>query len=75
MAAVKSMTDLKLLVVVENGTTASGKKSTKNITFSQVKLTATDEELLAAGNAVAGLLSSSLSGLKLVNTYDLAEST
>lgn len=29
MAAVKSMTDLKLLVVVENGTTASGKKSTK----------------------------------------------
>ena len=74
MAAVKSMTDLKLLVVVENGTTASGKKSTKNITFSQVKLTATDEELLAAGNAVAGLLSSSLSGLKLVNTYDLAES-
>ncbi|WP_416178094.1 DUF1659 domain-containing protein [Dialister sp.] len=74
MAAVKSMTDLKLLVVVENGTTASGKKSTKNISFSQVKLTATDEELLAAGNAVAGLLSTNLSGLKLVNTYDLAES-
>lgn len=74
MAAVKSMTDLKLLVVVENGTTALGKKSTKNISFSQVKLTATDEELLAAGNAVAGLLSTNLSGLKLVNTYDLAES-
>lgn len=29
MAATKNMTDIKLQVIVENGTTASGKKATK----------------------------------------------
>ena len=73
MAATKNMTDIKLQVIVENGTTASGKKATKNISFNQIKLTATDSELLDAGKAVAGLLSTSLSGMRLVNTYDLTD--
>lgn len=73
MAATKNMTDIKLLVIVENGTTASGKKATKNISFNQIKLSARDDELLDAGKAVAGLLSSSLSGIRLINTYDLTE--
>lgn len=73
MAAAKNMTDIKLQVIVENGTTASGKKATKNISFNQIKLTASDNELLAAGKAVAGLLSTGLSGMRLVNTYDLTD--
>lgn len=73
MAAAKNMTDIKLQVIVENGTTASGKKATKNISFNQIKLTATDDELLDAGKAVAGLLATSLSGMRLVNTYDLID--
>lgn len=73
MAATKNMTDIKLLVIVENGTTASGKKATKNISFNQIKLSARDDELLDAGKAVAGLLSTSLAGMRLVNTYDLTD--
>lgn len=73
MAAAKNMTDIKLQVIVENGTTASGNKATKNISFNQIKLTASDNELLDAGKAVAGLLSTSLSGMRLVNTYDLTD--
>lgn len=73
MAAAKNMTDIKLQVIVENGTTASGKKATKNISFNQIKLTASDNELLTAGKAVAGLLATSLSGMRLVNTYDLTD--
>lgn len=73
MTAAKNMTDIKLQVIVENGTTASGKKATKNISFNQIKLTASDNELLDAGKAVAGLLSTSLSGMRLVNTYDLTD--
>lgn len=73
MAVAKNMTDIKLQVIVENGTTASGKKATKNISFNQIKLTASDNELLDAGKAVAGLLSTSLSGMRLVNTYDLTD--
>lgn len=67
------MTDIKLQVIVENGTTANGKKATKNISFNQIKLSATDDELLDAGKAVAGLLATSLAGMRLVNTYDLSD--
>lgn len=73
MAATKNMTDIKLQVIVENGTTASGKKATKNISFNQIKLSATDDELLDAGKTVAGLLATSLAGMRLVNTYDLTD--
>lgn len=73
MAATKNMTDIKLQVIVENGTTASGKKATKNISFNQIKLSARDDELLDAGKAVAGLLATSLAGMRLVNTYDLTD--
>ena len=73
MAATKNMTDIKLQVIVENGTTASGMKATKNISFNQIKLSATDDELLDAGKAVGGLLATSLAGMRLVNTYDLTD--
>lgn len=73
MAATKTMNDIKLQVVVENGTTSTGKKATKNISFSQINLNATDDQLLEAGKAIAVLLSTSLSGLRLINTYDLTD--
>lgn len=73
MAATKTMNDIKLQVVVENGTTSTGKKATKNLSFSQINLNATDDQLLEAGKAIAGLLSTSLSGLRLINTYDLTD--
>lgn len=73
MAAAKTMNDIKLQVVVENGTTSTGKRATKNLSFSQINLNATDDQLLEAGKAIAGLLSTSLSGLRLINTYDLTD--
>lgn len=73
MAATKTMNDIKLQVVVENGTTSTGKRATKNLSFSQINLNATDDQLLEAGKAIAGLLSTSLSGLRLINTYDLTD--
>lgn len=73
MAATKTMNDIKLQVVVENGTTSTGKRATKNLSFSQINLNATDDQLLEAGKAIAGLLSTSLSGLRLINTYNLTD--
>lgn len=73
MAATKTMNDIKLQVVVENGTTSTGKRATKNLSFSQINLNATDDQLLEAGKAIAGLLSTSISGLRLINTYDLTD--
>ena len=46
MAAKKTKTDVKLQVVVENGTTGTGRKATKNLSFSQIKITATDDQYM-----------------------------
>lgn len=70
--AVKTISDVKLQVKVENGTNTSGAAALKNINLNDVKLTATDAELLAAGEALANLQSHSLAGYKLIDTYDLA---
>ena len=55
MTAKAKMTDLVLQVRVENGTKADGKAAVKNINFNQLKLDATDQQLLDAGHAAAGL--------------------
>ena len=68
MGATKSMYDIKLQVRVENGSTTSGATAYKNINFNQVKLTATDDELLAAGQAIGNLQASPLSAVRLVNS-------
>ena len=49
MTAKAKMTNLVLQVRVENGTKADGKAAVKNINFSQLKLDATDQQLLDAG--------------------------
>ncbi len=72
MAATKEIYDVKLQVRVENGSSTSGKTAYKNINVTQVKLGATDDELLAAGQAIGNLQANPLSGVRLVNSYDLS---
>ena len=70
--ATKEIYDVKLQVRVENGSSTSGKTAYKNINVTQVKLGATDDELLAAGQAIGNLQANPLSGVRLVNRYDLS---
>lgn len=74
MAAEKAINDVKLQIRVENGTTSTGAKALKNLNFTKIKLTSTDDELLTAGQAIAGLTDYTLSGIRLVDTYDLTAS-
>ncbi len=75
MAAIKTIVDAKLLVVVETGETKNGRALTKNLSFSKIKTDATGEELLAAGSAIASLQTRTLSGIKVNEAYTLAEGT
>ena len=67
----KSMIDKKLNIRFENGTTASGKTAIKTINISNVKLAATDADMLEAGNAYASLTSLTLDGVRMTDVYDL----
>ena len=73
MAIEKSRYDTKLVIRVEDGTTSSGAAAIKNLNYSQVKVNATDEELYTAGKAIAELQSKPLSGIRLVEYYDVTE--
>ncbi len=68
----KSMIDKKLNIRFENGTNASGKTLVKTTNLSNVKLNATDEDMLEAGNAYASLTSLTLDGVRMTDVYDLA---
>ena len=68
----KSMIDKKLNIRFENGTNASGKTLVKTTNLSNVKLNATDEDMLEAGNAYASLTSLPLDGVRMTDVYDLA---
>lgn len=71
MAATKKLYDIKLQVRVENGTTTTGAKALKSL--NQIKLDATADQLLAAGEAVAHLQRQTLSGIRVIDSYDLAD--
>lgn len=73
MAAKKNVSDVRLQIRFNNGTTASGKVSVKTLSLGQIKLGATDQELLDAGSALAGLSSLPLEGLRRVETGDLID--
>lgn len=73
MAATKSKTDSKMLIRVENGTTTSGTKAVKNLSYSQLRVDATDDQLMAAGKAIADLQTKPLTGIRVVETYDMTE--
>lgn len=73
MAAKKNVSDVRLQIRFNNGITASGKVSVKTLSLGQIKLGATDQELLDAGSALAGLSSLPLEGLRRVETGDLVD--
>lgn len=73
MAATKKLYDIKLQVRVENGTMTTGAKALKSLNLNQIKLDATADQLLAAGEAVAHLQSQTLSGIRVIDSYDLAD--
>ena len=73
MAAKKNVSDVRLQIRFNNGTTASGKVSVKTLSLGQIKLGATDQELLDAGSALASLSSLPLEGLRRVETGDLVD--
>ncbi len=67
----KSMIDKKLNIRFENGVTSSGKTAIQTISFSNVKLNASDEEMMDAGSAYAALTSLTLDGVRMTDVYDL----
>lgn len=69
--ATKSMIDKKLNIRVENGTTASGKASVKTTNLSNVKLDATDDDMMETGSAYASLTSLTLDGVRMTDVYEL----
>lgn len=73
MAIEKSRYDTKLVIRVEDGTTSSGAAAIKNLNYSQVKVNATDEELYNAGKVISELQSKTLSGIRVVEYYDVTE--
>lgn len=73
MAAQKKIIDTKLQVLVEN--TDAAKKSIKNLNYNQIKLTATEARLLEAGTAIAGFTQYTLSGIRVIDTSELADAT
>lgn len=71
MSTTSKTIDMKLQVRVEDA--SSGTSKVKNLNFSKIKVSATSDELYAAGNAIASLQSRLLSGLRTVATSDLAD--
>lgn len=53
----KTANDLKLQIRFKAGTSATGKPTYKNFSINKIKLDATDDQLLAAGNALMGIAS------------------
>lgn len=53
----KTANDLKLQIRFKAGTSATGKQTYKNFSINKIKLDATDDQLLAAGNALIGIAS------------------
>lgn len=73
MAAQKKIIDMKLQVRVEKTDTA--KTAIKNLNYNQIKLTATEVQLLEAGTAIAGLTQYTLSGIRVIDTSEIADAT
>lgn len=75
MAAIKTITDVKLLVEVEKTDDKTGKPTTKKLSFSKIKTDATNDQLLAAGKAIANLQTNPLEGVGVREDAKLAEGT
>ena len=68
MAVKKTVSDVKLQVRLNNGTTSGGNIAIK---MNNLKLDATEQQLIDAGNAVAALVSLPLVGVRRIEDGDL----
>lgn len=57
--------------LINNGTTSGGNIAIKNINLNNLKLDATEQQLIDAGNAVAALVSLPLVGVRRIEDGDL----
>ena len=73
MAVKKAMTDLKLQIRVEDGLTSAETAKIKRLSYSNIKLDATDQELMDAGKAIVGITNYLLSGIRCVQTHDMVD--
>lgn len=73
MAISKATKGIKLQVRVENGSNASGSAKLQNLNITKIKLTATDDQLYAAGLALSELQSLPLSDIRTVSTQELTD--
>lgn len=73
MAVKKEAYDVKVQIRFENGIDGHGKTAVKTMSLGQIKLGATDQELLDAGTALAGLSSMPLARIRRIDTGDLVE--
>ena len=73
MAAAKNVSDVKLQVRFENGTTASGKAKIQTASISDIKLDPTYQQLYDSGSAYAGLTNLTLESIRRVEVSDLTE--
>lgn len=73
MAVAKELTDLKLQIRVADGTTSAGAAKIKSLSYSNIKLDATDQELMDAGKAIVGITNYLLSGIRCVQTHDMVD--
>ena len=71
MAVERTIEKLRLQLRVENGTSATGSVVLKNVNFNQIKETATDDQLYAAGTALASLQTQTLNDIRLLATISL----
>lgn len=71
MAVDRLTVDMKLQVQVETGDTKNGKAVLKNLNYNKIRADATKEELIEAGEAIAGLQSLPLSAIRNIDTGTL----
>lgn len=63
-----------LQIQFQNGTTATGQPKAKNQTYANVSSTAADDDIMAVGQALAGLSSATLLNINRVDQDALAPS-
>ena len=73
MAVNQELLRRSLVINVEDGFNADGSLKTKSRTYSDIKETASVENLYNAGNALAGLMANTLASIMLSDRSELVE--
>jgi hypothetical protein len=73
MAVTSTAISDRLTIKVVDGTTSDGKPKIKNKSYSNISVTATDGDVYAAANAIAGLQTKALNSIAREKTTGLVE--